>query len=178
MNSKEYLISAIDFLVSRFPLISCRYEYKEYSSSHFIEVLPLSTYEHDEEYAECENKIVLEFINKFLYESLSFVSKESLIKVKSPIYTAGNSRNYIKIKGAERFELTETFINYIPDINRLKEVEKKEIQIYEGKVKSLKIRPLMSQDSTNTLITTQYGDKLITEINDSKIAESNYPLAA
>lgn len=86
MKAKDYIKDKIDNLVKDFPEIQCRYEWDEFSGSHYVEVLPKEFYE-SKSFTERHKNIILEFIDLFPYESLSFHTEGSAVDLEDVIYT-------------------------------------------------------------------------------------------
>lgn len=84
-NATELAKSIVDRLVVALPTIKCRYEYKDYSDTHMIEVLPLSVYD-SEAFESSAEPLLMEFISQFMGESLCFISDESLSSIKNSMY--------------------------------------------------------------------------------------------
>ncbi len=89
-NSIELAENIVDRLVLALPTIKCRYEYKDYSDTHMIEVLPLSVYD-SEAFENAAEPLLMEFISQFMGESLCFISDESLSSIKNSMYEATGS---------------------------------------------------------------------------------------
>lgn len=81
MNSKQYLISKLEDLHSKFSNLSIRYQYDSYTQMHIVEILPLDEYSSNKDYIELEADLSFEFDNKFFPESVMFISSESLTKI-------------------------------------------------------------------------------------------------
>ncbi len=90
MNSTVFVKNAINQLVALLPTIKCRYEYKDYSDTHMIEVLPLSVY-NSAAFEEAAEPLLMEFIGQFPGESLCFISEESLSSIETSIHGATGS---------------------------------------------------------------------------------------
>jgi hypothetical protein len=86
MTAKEFIITQIDKLVERLPYLQVRYEFDEFSKSHFVEVLPIESYKNDKTYISIEEEITNVFIQNYPYETVAFISKDSLFEIESPIY--------------------------------------------------------------------------------------------
>lgn len=86
MKSTEYIINRLEELVIRINNIRVRYEYDNYSLTHFIEVLPNSLYSLNQEYIEFEDRMFHEFISAFPYENICFISDDAIVKIEKPIF--------------------------------------------------------------------------------------------
>ncbi|GHB83851.1 hypothetical protein [Persicitalea jodogahamensis] len=86
-NSIDLAKNIVDRLVMALPTIKCRYEYRDYSDTHMIEVLPLSVYD-SEAFENAAEPLLMEFISQFMGESLCFISDESLSSIKNSMYEA------------------------------------------------------------------------------------------
>ena len=87
MNSKTFIITELDLLVKLFPQTRVRYEYDNDALVHVVEILPKDLYQFDEEYIAWENDMFDRFIATFPLENVCFVSEDSLVGIKNPIYT-------------------------------------------------------------------------------------------
>ncbi len=87
MKSQEFVINKINHLIDLFPEIQLQYVYDTFETSHFIEVLPKETYDSTERYGKEELKITQEFIEKYPYELITFVTQGDLITIDRPIYS-------------------------------------------------------------------------------------------
>ena len=86
MTAIEFVKSKIDELVSRISYVNCRYEYDSISNTHLIEVIPNSVYKSDVDYQQAETSVIDEFINRFPYENVCFITDDSLVEIQNPIY--------------------------------------------------------------------------------------------
>ncbi len=87
MNSIEYIKNKIDILVEKYKHIRCRYEFDEFSQSHYIEVMPREYCQLDDFFLKDEMEIVVNFITQFPYESLVFITEGDLYIIEKPLYT-------------------------------------------------------------------------------------------
>jgi len=81
MNSRDYIEKKISDLALKFSGIRIRYEYREITQSHIIEILPLDLYESNTEYLLEEELIEKEFDALFPDENILFVSEGSLTEL-------------------------------------------------------------------------------------------------
>jgi len=96
MNSTKYIISRIDELVKQFPSVKLSYQMDEWSETHFIEVLPKDYFEcYHDNFVAAQNKIVLDFIQRYPEEGLAFITKDDLFLVDNPVYFKSGA-NYEK----------------------------------------------------------------------------------
>lgn len=89
MNAQEYIILTIDSLIKRFENLSCVYAYIPYSNSHFIKI-PKSFHESNNDFIKSEIEIILDFISKYPFESITFITDEGLIEEDEVIYSKSN----------------------------------------------------------------------------------------
>lgn len=85
MDSKEFLINELKKIHDKFPMCNFRYEIRESSMSHLIEVTPLEIY-NSSNYMNAEDIVDEAFVSLFPNENLIFVSEDSLNKVSNPIF--------------------------------------------------------------------------------------------
>ncbi|SFD92400.1 hypothetical protein [Thermophagus xiamenensis] len=91
MNPKEFIKKRLQFLASKFSEAKIRYEYRENTHSHIIEIIPLNLYENNEDYLLEETRIEDEFEELFPTENIIFISENSLTEIKSPEFELGYS---------------------------------------------------------------------------------------
>lgn len=84
MTSQEYIYNRLNFLVEKFPSLIFKYKFDDAEITHIIAVEPLKEYDENKEYLEAESDFVYEFENKYLPETIMFVSLNSLIQVNEP----------------------------------------------------------------------------------------------
>jgi hypothetical protein len=89
MKSREFIEKNLQSLASKFDEAKIRYEYREDTHSHIIEVVPLNFYENNESYMEEEARIEDEFEELFPTENIVFISEESLTEIKKPDFELG-----------------------------------------------------------------------------------------
>ena len=81
MKSKEYLINSLKELSDLFSEIQIRYEYREITKSHIVEIIPLCFFDDNEPYIKHEIFLEQEFEKKFPDENIIFVSESSLTEI-------------------------------------------------------------------------------------------------
>jgi hypothetical protein len=81
MNSRDYIEKRISDLALKFTGIRIRYEHRDITQSHIIEILPLDLYESNTEYLLEEELIEKEFSVLFPDENILFVSEGSLTEL-------------------------------------------------------------------------------------------------
>lgn len=88
MTQQDFVKSSVDRILNQFPGVKCRYEYHNASYTHFIEVVPHSIYDNEDDYINLEEAIVTEFEQLFPDENICFLSDNSIYKLHNPIYEA------------------------------------------------------------------------------------------
>lgn len=89
-ESKDFLRGKLEELFKKFEGIKIRYEFRDYMSLHLIEILPLETFENNQDFVLEEIKIQDEFENFFgETEEILFVSSDSLNEIKSAHFKLG-----------------------------------------------------------------------------------------
>jgi hypothetical protein len=86
MESKNYIVNELERIKSIFPEISFKYKYIESELLYIIYVEPLEIYENDQNYMKEESDLLYNFENKFLTESIMFISENSLTKMEEPYH--------------------------------------------------------------------------------------------
>ena len=86
LNPRQFIVDKLQEIAKRFPEVVFKYEYHQNSQTHVIEVLPFDTYM-SEEYCREEFQMEMDFetnFGNFGFETLLFVSTESLTQISSP----------------------------------------------------------------------------------------------
>ena len=108
MKSSEFIISKIDTLVNKYPTIKCIYEFDEYSKSHYIEVLPSDLFVSNKNFHTDESSILIDFINEYSNETITFITERDLYSIENPIYEK---------QGILFNRKVTVFSNYLLDLN-------------------------------------------------------------
>jgi len=82
MKSIEYLEIKLQELFLKFEEIQIRYEFRETTQSHLVEIIPSSLYAKNEAYLEEEAKIEDEFEDLYPNENIVFITEGSLTEIK------------------------------------------------------------------------------------------------
>lgn len=97
-ESQDFIIEKLRMLFENIKGIKIRYEYRDFLSAHFIEVLPFDTFENDNEYLLAELTIQDEFEELFgANEEILFLSADSLNEIKNVQFSLGHS-TFEKVK--------------------------------------------------------------------------------
>ena len=86
MNAQEYIIKGLNVLIDGFPQLKVEYELDESTNSHFIEVLPKEEFQLNERYANFEANLIFNFIERFPFEEITFISKGDIYEIKNPVF--------------------------------------------------------------------------------------------
>lgn len=87
MESKQYIENKLTEIVDLFPELTFRYQYNQRNQTHIVETKPLEAYKNNGAYIKAESDLMFEFENRFLTETILFVSDESLTHVTAPCFT-------------------------------------------------------------------------------------------
>lgn len=82
MKASEFIISRLEEIANIIEDIQIRYEYRESTQSHLIEILPLNIFENNEMYMEEEYRLEHNFSEQFPKENIVFISEGSLTEIK------------------------------------------------------------------------------------------------
>ncbi|WP_333696548.1 hypothetical protein [Flavobacterium sp.] len=99
MKVKDYIIEKINDLVSVFPSLKVSYQIDNYSNSNYIKVIPKKDFESNLEYQKFETELIIEFIEKYPFDEIVFVTDDCLIDIDKPIYEIEGSlfiQNYLE----------------------------------------------------------------------------------
>ena len=111
MKARDYIENKLNELVSRFDDIQIRYEYRNNTRSHLVEIIPLSFFEENEEYFEEEVAFEDEFEQLFPSENIVFISEGSLTEIKTP---------HLKL-GYEKIKFNNEVFTYFPQLDSFSE---------------------------------------------------------
>lgn len=89
MKAQEYIILTIDSLIEGFENLSCVYGHVPYSNSHFIKI-PKSFHETNHDFIKSETEIIIDFISRYPFESITFITDEGIIEDEDIIYSKSN----------------------------------------------------------------------------------------
>lgn len=84
MNSQEFIINKLNNFITLFPKLIFKYKYDKIKLIHIIEVSPLEEFNNNDDYLIAEANLVYAFDNKFIPETILFISEESLTKIEKP----------------------------------------------------------------------------------------------
>ena len=121
MKAKEFITEKLKELFELFENIQIRYEYRNSTNSHIIEIKPKSLFEEDEAYMEMEADLEKEFEQLFPSENIVFISEGSITEIKDAVFELKHF-NTILNNVVSDFELSEfgTF-NFIFDLKEKNE---------------------------------------------------------
>ena len=85
MKMKDYIISEVNKTITCFPKTKVSYYVDEFSNSNYIKVLPSGEYKKNEDYIRFETNVIIDFIHKFPYEEIVFISEDSFRGIKTSI---------------------------------------------------------------------------------------------
>ncbi|MDD3723156.1 MAG: hypothetical protein PHW92_11865 [Lutibacter sp.] len=86
MIIKDYIIGKINDLVTAFPFLKVSYQIDSYSNSNYLKVIPKDYFDSNLEYQKYETELIIDFITKYPFDEIVFISDDSLIEVTEPIY--------------------------------------------------------------------------------------------
>lgn len=86
MNQIEFIKSKLQVLNSLCPYLNIRYEYRNYTNTHIIDIRPQIFYDDDKQYITQQIEIENEFEEKYPYDNIMFVSEDSLTKIDKPTF--------------------------------------------------------------------------------------------
>lgn len=81
MKAKDFLTKKLNELSTKFEDIQIRYEFRDSTQSHLIEIIPLRFFEEDEAYMQEEANLEAEFEQLYLTENIVFISEGSLTEI-------------------------------------------------------------------------------------------------
>lgn len=89
-KSQDFIIEKLKSLYTSIEGVKIRYEYREFMAAHFIEILPINTFENNQEYILIEMEIQDQFEMLFgSNEEILFISSESLNKINDVQFSLG-----------------------------------------------------------------------------------------
>ncbi|NQU85751.1 MAG: hypothetical protein HQ541_08325 [Mariniphaga sp.] len=94
MKANDFLIEKLKQLAEKIEEIQIRYEFRNSTQSHLVEIIPLRIFEENEAYMQEEAKLEAEFEQLYPTEEIIFISEGSLTE----IITAELELGYDKIR--------------------------------------------------------------------------------
>jgi len=118
-ESKDFVIKKLNNLFETIKGVKIKYEYRDYLSAHFIEVMPLETFEDNNTYLLAEMAIQDEFEQLFGgIEEILFISSDSLNKIKDVQFSLGydiHQKFAIPLPAIHTFKLKGYDLNVIQE---------------------------------------------------------------
>ena len=174
MKSVDFIKEKLDGLVNTLPYIKCSYKYNEFDDTHIIKIEPYVIFEKDDKYIELERQIVDDFIKRYPYEGIVFISENDIIDMSQTIFEVAGTL-YIPPYSYNRLSSVNATEFYTCNFN-IKLLENKPSKTYSNT--SLQYIPCEGISSINlTAITNSGFDNNIPK-NKEFSDESNYALAA
>lgn len=81
MNASKFIIEQLKNISLLFPDMSFKYGINPSTGTHIIKVEPLETYANNEDYLRAEDAFEQSFENKFMEETIVFVSTDSALDI-------------------------------------------------------------------------------------------------
>jgi hypothetical protein len=86
MNSREFTIEVINNLVKTFPNIKCFYDFDGLTDTHYVEILPESEFDSNENLNNLLDDYYFEFIDKYNQEAIAFISNLGNRKLRNILF--------------------------------------------------------------------------------------------
>ena len=174
MKSVDFIKEQLDELINTLPYIKCSYKYDEFDNTHIIKIEPYVFFEKDNQYIELERQIIDDFINRYPYEGIVFISENDIIDMSQTIFEVAGTL-YIPPYSYNRLSSVNATEFYTCNFN-IKVLENKPSKIDSNT--SLQYIPFEDINPINfTAITNSGFDNNIPEYKEFS-NESNYALAA
>jgi hypothetical protein len=81
MKANDFIIEKLKQLAEKIKEIQIRYEFRNSTQSHLVEIIPLRIFEEDEAYMKEEAKLEAEFEQLYPTEEIIFISEGSLTEI-------------------------------------------------------------------------------------------------
>lgn len=94
-RENKLVIKLLDALAAKHSNMSFLYGFDIWSNQHVIEVTSKEGFE-SEEYINDKLDTIIEFISKFPYQSILFLSNDPYLKVEDPIYNTAEKVRKVK----------------------------------------------------------------------------------
>ncbi len=109
MTSIDYIKDRLSQILDEFPEVGCKYEFDEFSFSHIIEISPSDFYLSNKNFKKIEFELLKDFIDKFPYENITFITEEDFYRIENPIFEKQPQFSFSNIPPFE-FLLKQNFI--------------------------------------------------------------------
>jgi|SRR5690606_37837284 len=83
MTSTEYTRGKIQELVRLFPFVKCSYEHREQFATHYLEILPKSVFESNEQLSDYLDDLFFDFIELYPKESIAFSTDGDISRINT-----------------------------------------------------------------------------------------------
>ncbi|MEM9886247.1 MAG: hypothetical protein AAF849_10165 [Bacteroidota bacterium] len=107
MTTHQFIHEAFDKIQSLFPIASLEYQYKEYSSTHFVKVSPSYLVDTDE-FLELDIAITDELEAMRADEMFCFITEDSLVEIGRPSLIASSKFYSLNLEMLEESFVDET----------------------------------------------------------------------
>ncbi len=91
MTSKEFIIERLNNFAEEYNGIRIRYEFRESTHSHIIEICPSEIFESHKQYMVAEAEMESEFEYLFPEDEIYFITSGSLLEIRQVTYTRGHN---------------------------------------------------------------------------------------
>ncbi len=83
-DARTYILSKLTKIVKDISELRILYKYDPFSKEHLIKVLPINEYKNNQSYNKFEEEFLFDFISKYPYDSLVFLSDDEWIDIDKP----------------------------------------------------------------------------------------------
>lgn len=83
MTATEFLKVHLEELAIKFPSVHIKYGYNSIIETHIVELLPLIEYKTNKDLDNSWIPVSLQFMEKFQYEEIAFISSDSTLSISS-----------------------------------------------------------------------------------------------
>jgi hypothetical protein len=86
MTPKEFILKELKLFIEQFPQVRARYEFREFSGVHFVEIVPCEVYSFNEEYISWEVEMLDKFVELYPEEGICFISDDAVVCIENAEY--------------------------------------------------------------------------------------------
>lgn len=120
MTPKDFIITQIERIAKEFSFLKYDYYQDEPSDSHFVQISPNEYFEsYEEKFTLLQNEVVLEFIEKYPFESFAFIGDQELFEGEEPVYSLAGTSYFESVELCwSGVQVEELFNNYKPEFKK------------------------------------------------------------
>lgn len=119
-NVRDFLYNRLKNIVDIVETIKISFKYDSLTNDYLVKVIPKNEYELNKQYKKLEEELIFDFIEKYQYDSLVFLTEKEWIDIDNPdVEFIGNKFNTNQYNwfNDDNFLFDDLFINEISEFD-------------------------------------------------------------